>query len=62
MALNPIQLSEIKAYLDIYGTPVVGQEVFIDLVGLMDMHYLELVNGDHKPASKRANKPGSRRV
>lgn len=52
MAANPIQLSEIKAYIDIYGPPSIAVDLFIDLVGLMDIKYLELSHG-HSPTSNR---------
>lgn len=49
---NPIQLSEIDVYLRIFGGPSIPVDVFLDLIGMMDVKYLELSNGD-KPASKR---------
>lgn len=52
MVPNPIQLSEINAYLGQYGQPSIPIDVFIDLLGAMDLKYLELSNGN-KPAGKR---------
>lgn len=49
---NPIQLSEINAYLERYGEPSIPVDIFIDLIGAMDLKYLELSNGN-KPAGKR---------
>lgn len=42
---NPIQLSEINAFLDRYGEPSIPIDVFIDLMGRMDCKYLELSHG-----------------
>lgn len=44
-AANPIPLSEINAYLSIYGPISVPVDLFIDLLGAMDLIYLELTNG-----------------
>lgn len=49
---NPIQLSEINAFLERYGEPSIPVDVFVDLLGAMDLKYLELSNGN-KPAGKR---------
>lgn len=51
-APNPISLSDINAYMDRYGEPSIPVDVFIDLVGAMDLKYLELSNGN-KPTGKR---------
>ena len=50
---NPIQLSEIKAFIELYGPPSIPIDLFISLIGSMDMKFLELSNGDNKPAGKR---------
>lgn len=53
---NPIPLSEIKSYIEIFGVPQMPMDIFIDLLGLMDMEYLSKVhskNHGHKPPSKR---------
>lgn len=49
---NPIQLSEIEAYLSRYGEPSIPIDIFFDLIGAMDLQYLELSNGNN-PTSKR---------
>jgi hypothetical protein len=52
LAANPIQLSEINAYLQRYGEPSIPVDVFIDLLGAMDLKYLEMSNGN-KSTGKR---------
>jgi hypothetical protein len=52
MAPNPIQLSEIVAFIGLYGKPSISVDVFIELVGVMDTKYLELANGN-SPSSNR---------
>jgi hypothetical protein len=46
LTVNPIQLSEIKAYLEVYGDPCVPVDVFVNLIGVMDLQYMELTNGN----------------
>lgn len=36
--VNPIQLSEVRAFIEIYGEPSMGAQVFIELLSLMDEH------------------------
>jgi len=36
--VNPIQLSEISAFIDIYGEPSMGVELFEELLVVMDEH------------------------
>ena len=43
---NPIQLSEIYAYLQGYGAPTLPIDMFMDLLGAMDLKYLELSRGN----------------
>ncbi len=52
MAPNPIQLSDIMAFIQVFGPPTVGLDLFVELLGVMDIKYLELSHGD-KPTSKR---------
>lgn len=52
MILNPIPLSEIQSYIDLFGPPDMPIQVFIDLIGVMDSAYLEKMHGN-KPASSR---------
>lgn len=51
-AANPIPLSEIVAFTQLFGPPSVPIDVLVTLVEKMDDKYLELVNKDgNKPAS-----------
>lgn len=50
MAPNPIQLSEILAFMELYGRPSISIDVFVELLGVMDTKYLELKSGD-RPSS-----------
>jgi len=43
---NPIQLSEIYALISLYGAPTLPIDIFIELIGTMDIKFLELSNGD----------------
>lgn len=36
--MNPIQLSEIRAYIDLYGEPSMGVVIFEELIAVMDEH------------------------
>lgn len=56
MSLNPIQLSEINAFIQIYGKPTLPVDMFIELIGVMDTRFLELnggQSGNSKPTAKR---------
>jgi len=46
MVPNPINLSEILAFVQIYGRPTIAIETFVELIGTMDMKYLELFSGN----------------
>jgi len=46
MVPNPIQLSEILAYFELFGKPCLPVDMFIDLIGVMDSKYLELSSGN----------------
>lgn len=46
MGLNPIQLSEIVAYFQLYGEPEMDRHMFIELLGVMDTKFLELEHGN----------------
>lgn len=48
--MNPIPLSEIKSFIDLFGWPSMELMSFIELIGVMDIKFLELSNGD-KPTS-----------
>lgn len=37
---NPIYLGDIKAFIDLFGAPLHGNEVFIKLLAQMDNHFL----------------------
>ena len=51
MAVNPIPLSEVVAYLDLVGGTIVPKDMFLELLHVMDAEYLEKVNSDNKPPS-----------
>jgi hypothetical protein len=36
MLPNPIQLSEIAAYVNLYGPPTVRIEIFVELISVLD--------------------------
>lgn len=46
MAPNPIQLSEILAYIQVYGQPQLPVDIFMDLLSTMDSKYLEKRSGN----------------
>ena len=58
MGLNPIQLSEILAYIQLYGPPAMELSMFIELLGVTDTKFLDLENGN--VASNREHPAGSR--
>lgn len=45
---NPIPLSEIESYVKIFGTPSMPVDVFVELLGTMDVEYLTKLHGTHK--------------
>lgn len=53
---NPIQLSEILAYVEIFGCPVVGMEAFVELIGVTDVKYLETVDHGNKQRKRTDSK------
>lgn len=60
MGPNPIQLSEIKAFVDLFGLPSIHLYEFVHLIGLIDQKYLELSNGN-RGTDGRGDKPPSKR-
>lgn len=42
MGPNPITLTDIKAYIDLFGVPNYGVSAFVDLIGKMDAEYISL--------------------
>jgi hypothetical protein len=52
MMPNPINLSEILAFIQIYGHPNISIDRFVELIGVADMQYLELFSGN------RSKRPG----
>lgn len=44
--MNPIPLSEISAFIHLFGSPSMELMTFIELIGIMDIKFLELSNGD----------------
>ena len=59
MAPNPILLSEIEAYVRLFGPPSLPLNLFIQLISEMDSKYLEL--NAPKSSSKPANGNKSQR-
>lgn len=54
LTVGPIQLSEIVAFVQLYGEPSIPMDIFIELIGSMDTKYLEL-QGGNKHSGNRAN-------
>jgi hypothetical protein len=51
LAPNPISLSDIVAFFELYGRPVcTTMEVFIELLGVLDIKTLELLSGNKSPS------------
>lgn len=48
---NPIQLSEIVAFTEIFGQPAMPMWMFVRLIGEMDTTFRSLASGDDKPTS-----------
>jgi hypothetical protein len=46
MAANPISLSEISAWIQIFGEPTVPVIAFVELIGTVDQKFLELCSGN----------------
>jgi hypothetical protein len=46
MVPNPIALSEISAWIHIFGQPTVPLTLFIELIGVIDQKFLELCSGN----------------
>lgn len=46
ISTNPIQISEIHAYLCRFGDPLLPLDILFDLISVMDLKYLELSNGN----------------
>jgi hypothetical protein len=47
LTVNPIQLSEILAYIQLFGYPSVELDTFVDLIGVLDRRFMELQSGDN---------------
>jgi len=41
-AANPIALTDIKSYIDLFGVPAYGTFVFVDMMTKMDSKYIQL--------------------
>jgi hypothetical protein len=50
---NPINLGEIKHYIDIFGTPWFGMDMFVDLLTDMDVRFMEV----HRESAKKVEVP-----
>lgn len=59
MGVNPISLTEIKAYLDLYGAS--DQEAFIDYILEMDAAFLD-VKAKQAPAKKPETPPSPKKA
>lgn len=51
-AVNPISLAEIYAFIGLFGAPSVSIETFVELIGVMDVKYLELSNGNRTSSNR----------
>lgn len=51
IALNPISLAEIAAYVQIFGPPTIPMDMFVELLGIMDIKFLELSNASKHPSN-----------
>lgn len=49
---NPLSYSEIKAYLDLMGPPLLPVDIFVDMLLGMDRAYLKLVVDKQKREMK----------
>jgi hypothetical protein len=47
MVANPIPLTEIEAYFNLLGDQVVPKDIFLELMRVMDLEYLEKANRGH---------------
>lgn len=54
MSPNPIQLSEILSYIELYGRPSPPVALLVNMLSSMDLKYLELISNANN-SSKRAN-------
>lgn len=50
MAPNPIQLSEVVAYINLYGPPSTDIDLFLSLITVVDNVYLERYSGNKSPS------------
>lgn len=57
MVANPILLSEIEAYIKLFGPPSLPIPIFVEMIGLMDSKYLQL---NAPKDSGNGNKPKRR--
>lgn len=46
MSANPIPLSEIHAYIQLFGEPSCSIDLFEEMIGLMDKAEMELASGN----------------
>lgn len=42
MGPNPITLTDIKSYIDLYGVPNYGVFTFVEMISKMDAEYISL--------------------
>lgn len=56
MAPSPIQLTEIEAFIRLYGPPQMPLDIFVELLREMDNEYLDKLSTSHGST----NRPRSR--
>jgi hypothetical protein len=50
MEVCPITLSDIKAYIDLFGEPLLGRELFVNLLSQVDQTFLEKSRNVRRPS------------
>lgn len=48
LSMNPVQLSEMRAYIDLFGLPPVPVDVFVKLIGTLDQRHVGLRSGENQ--------------
>lgn len=60
---NPLNLAEIKAFIDLYGLPLLPIDIFVSLLLTMDRKYLDLVLAKQKQEPRfKGAKGGGRKT
>lgn len=55
MAIGPIPLAEIEAYIRLFGEPALGRDVFVSVLHQMDALFLSKVNSDNATNPQRSS-------